>query len=893
MTESRYKLHLKRLSVLLIYFCMLAFLVFPMSVGAKESAVAKGSAEAKTSSDVTDNSDGISMSISYGYGNTVKYGRYTRVTGEIHNDGKKEFVGTFQCTVPKSKDNTLYQEAILVEPGEVKKVSLYLPVIDDTGYLQIKLIDKKKDTSLEQISPLTFGNYDKTIYTGVLTAEQEEISYLDGLNLKPFYLTEETLTDNALGLDLLDVLIINDFNVSKLSNKQTAAIKTWVYQGGTLVLTADKYAEDTIKVFGKEFGISIGSSSDENITFLTQKADLKVLKQYVLDFQKSRKLFFQEIAERNQRTESTSSTGSSDNSANLSGAILNFYTLFNVKEWTDEEIAAFKTENALKNLSAIELDGGVSLVREGDKELMLSSSKRSGKVQLIAFDIGMEKEQKTMGLSVIRQIAEHISDSDKTRLDNEYYGWYMSDGLMDYIASGKDKRLPATYKYIIIIVIYLLLSGPFTYIYLRRIKKRGLGLLMVSALAVLFSMIIFMMGSETRITKPYAEYLRITDYTKGGADKIDLAFNMPNNYDYTLNLTKRFSLTEMTDINPYTNSYGLTKEVEYDNARKIIKFDNSGMKLTVTDNTAFTPIYYQGSFETEGKGNLLSDLTHLGSSVTGTVRNNYNFDIKNAILLCDGYLIDIGELKQGEEISLKNTKGYYVVSIDDLYNTSLVKSLTLLSEEGAGRNENIRLNQLITTIIQNIYLQGNFSDCLIGLKETAIEDETGEGGEILSQIASCMQTEGTEIVKLPIEVDKTAENKEFVYSIDSYIRLEGSRTAGYYSSRYMTNDSLIQSYRFPAGESIIDFTILKSQNEKGISKYTQNFNGTVYFLNINTGDYDEVFTGNYDAKINAALYLTKDNTLTVRYLQESSIQDYQAVLPCISYWKEASADAHN
>jgi len=58
-------------------------------------------------------------------------------------------------------------------------------------------------------------------------------------------------------------------------------------------------------------------------------------------------------------------------------------------------------------------------------------------------------------------------------------------------------------------------------------------------------------------------------------------------------------------------------------------------------------------------------------------------------------------------------------------------------------------------------------------------------------------------------------------------------------------------------------------------------------LNVDTGRYEEVFNGTYDIDIKASEYLTEDNILTVRYRQESSLQEYQVVLPHISYWKEA------
>lgn len=869
------------LAVLIICLSVLLFLPFP--VQAKEDAPADL---------LTDKEDNLSLSVSYGYDNTAKYGRYVSVTGNIKNNGEVEFTGSFECLIPKTKGNALYAENFTVEAGESKRVSLIIPVIDDTGYLQVKLLNKKKKEVLEHKFRLTFGNYDKSIYAGVLTDNKEDLSYLGTLNLKPFYLTADMLPENYLGLDLLDVLIINNFDVSKLGSKQIEAIKEWVYQGGTLVLTAGAYDKEIKEAFGGDFGVGIGSrKAEENTSFLTSGNDLKVLKQYILDYQKGRRLFYQELIEKSSQKLSDSSD------TNLLAGVGKLYSEYSPDEWSEEEIAALKTQTVTKQIADITLDNGVNLVAENKNTLMLCAKERYGKVELIAFDIGLGQEQQAIGLSIIRQIAENISEVKRSQLDNEYYGWYMNDGQINNIASLKPKKVPATYIYVIIILLYLFLSGPLTYLCLKRKKKQGYGLLTVSVLSVIFALILFIIGTGTRITRPYADYLRVKDYTQTGMDRIEVALTMPNNYDYTLNLTKRFPLVELSDSNPYASSYGTDKKfINYNDINKRIQFDSNGIKLQITDNTAFSPVYFQEDFVSEKQeGGLVCNLVHTGNGISGTIINYFDYTISNAILLCDEHLINIGEIKKDEAITIKDNSGYYLNSVDDLYDTSLVKSLTGLQEEGKNRNENVRLNLLIRDMIANNYSQGYFTDCLIGYRQPDLKDSEGEGegDEFLNQLASMMQVAGTEMVKIPVTVNKKSNGREFVSSIDPYVQLEGSSMGTYYISRYILNDSLLLSYQFPEKEKIKSFTFLRNQNLKGNSKYTQNFNGTVYFLNVDTGKYEEVFTDNYDTEIDASKYLTGNNILTVRFRQEAAIQNYQVVLPHISYWKEAGQSVSN
>ncbi len=869
---------MKKITILIsvLLLCMAFSWIFPATVRAGNDTQGKV---------LTDREDNLTLQVTYGYDNTVKYGRYTEVTGIIQNNGKKTFTGTFQCLIPKSKDNTLYKESIRVKTGESIKVSLVIPIIDDTGFLQVKLFNKNQKEVIEHKFQLIFGNYDKSVYAGVLTDKKEDLEYLSNLNLRPIYLNSVTLTDNFLGMDLLDVLIINNFDTSKLKKEQLEAIKEWVYQGGTLVVTAGKYDTAIMAAFGEEFGVSIGNSrKSDNISFQTEFSNLKTLKQYINDYQKAKKLFYQDLSEKNQKTLTNSNiTNINTNTGKLYGSYI-------TKEWSEEEINALKTEVVNKEVSDIALENGISLVKENQKELMLCAKEGNGKVELIAFDIALEKDHKSIAVSLIKQIADNISEGKKNQLNNEYYGWYLSDGMMNNIASKEAKKVPATYKYVIVIGIYLLASGPVTYLCLKRKKKQGYGLLSVTVLSVLFTMIMILTGMDTRITKPYAEYLRIKDYTQTGMDRVDLSFTMPSNYDYTLNLTKRFPLVEMSDANPFTKDITTARSyINYGNSNKTIAYNSSGVTLQVTDNTAFSPVYFQGNFKTEKQeGSFSGSLSHTGSSVSGTIRNEFNFDITHAILLCDEHLIDIGEIKSGQVITLNNTNDNYINSIDDLYNDKLIKELTALPEEGKDRNENARLNQLFITMIENNYSQGEFDNCIIGFQNNDTFSSTGDGDEFISQVASLMQTKGIEIVKIPVNVDNKRDNEEFVSSIDPYIQLDGSNMGTYYTSRYMSNDSVLLTYQFPAGDKIKNFTVLKDQNSKSNNKYVQNFNGTVYFLNVDTGKYEEVFTDNYDMKINAAKYLTENNSLTVRYRQDSAIQNYQVILPHISYWKEAN-----
>lgn len=87
---------------------------------------------------------------------------------------------------------------------------------------------------------------------GVLTDDPTGMQYLDGLrtsayssvSLAAMLLDETTLEDTRAGLDMLDLLLVQDFDTDRLRTEQKEAIKRWVRDGGVLVQGGRQKAAD-------------------------------------------------------------------------------------------------------------------------------------------------------------------------------------------------------------------------------------------------------------------------------------------------------------------------------------------------------------------------------------------------------------------------------------------------------------------------------------------------------------------------------------------------------------------------------------------------------------------------------------------------------------------------
>ncbi|MCT2534207.1 hypothetical protein NC661_10245 [Aquibacillus koreensis] len=97
------------------------------------------------------------------------------------------------------------------------------------------------DSSLE-LAP-TYVQHNQVVI-GALTEQPDRLNYLKLTTLRGdspelLVLQEEDVPSEAMGLDLLDIIIINDYAVTQLPEEKQETIKNWVRDGGVLVIGSE------------------------------------------------------------------------------------------------------------------------------------------------------------------------------------------------------------------------------------------------------------------------------------------------------------------------------------------------------------------------------------------------------------------------------------------------------------------------------------------------------------------------------------------------------------------------------------------------------------------------------------------------------------------------------
>lgn len=824
------------------------------------------------------------MMVRYGYDGYVKYGRFMNVTADI-TGGDHALSGWIQVIVPKSKNNAVYRRQIQVTARTRESVSIILPVLEDTPYMQVILTDNNGNTIIKKEYKLKIGNYEKLTYLGVLSDEPVSLDYLKEFGTRVFYLDNENISSDYRALDLLDVVVINHFDTAKLKSEQLEALDKWVMEGGTLVIGTGEYQKETLAKLSGMYSIeATGTGAFADITFGLNRDTLKGLKQDMVDYEEESKIFLEMIKDRNEMLKA------------YGNETLNIDTASSQK-WTKDNIERLQADTINKYISGVLLKGSSAIVSEEGHNLMQVSSRGHGKIQVFNFDLGLDTENGTTGLAILNEIRKNMSNAKLTQLDEEYYGSYLNYGVYNSMSYTNAKEIPKTGKYIIILAVYICIIGPVTYLILKKFDKRSLTWCMVPLTAVIFTFIVYFAGADTRIDEPYAGYVRLLSFENRNKLNEELYFSLtaPYNHDYFVALDNRYEIVELRGNGDSSYLYDYKKKkVYYDNYITSIDYGTNKTALEIMDNPAFSPVYYQWSGSYEEADRLTYDIHYAGDKVSGTVTNGFDFDITNAMLTSDGYVIYIGEMKKGETVSLSGKDTVFMTTRDELYNTDIINRVAGGTGDSKENTPSVnRLANVLYYLTEHNLLDNQHSSCIIGfVKETALGQT--EDVSLLKDLKKGLNVYGTTAIQLPVEINYTVGSRVFVPSIDPYVLMSDGYFDKYYQSRYLSSDSLTVKYHLPEEDKVLSFEYLSNRNQDSSSDYLSAFDGNIYFLNIETGNYDEVFrAGAGSSETDLSNYLTEQNTITIRYSTEMSLKGYQMVLPYISYWKEADSDAGN
>lgn len=815
----------------------------------------------------------LKLSIDYGYDKYVKSGRYMRVIADITNSGEN-FSGNLSVIVPgQNQKQYKYEKEVSLAGGETKRLELAVPVGGVSNQCNFVLTDANERVVAEK-SVKAYVSRDNDLFTGILTDDTQGMAYLSGNQMKTFYLDADNFPEDALGLDSLDILIINDFNTEALNEKQYGALKEFVMQGGTLVLGTGSTGVKTMAAFKDSFLTgAIGDLTKRATAFGLTEEKLVEIKNQLLEEALAR----QEEKEREAEAEDSKE----GEAAEVTETVAEENTASKIAQDLLPETDAINqlsVDTIEKDILSVHLDGATVLVKENDVALLESLSKGKGKVLLFTMDLGLDSSLRdTIGREIANQIAGNISISGAEKINRESYGYnysYLQHSAADLVDA---ENVPSVGKYAVILLVYVLLIGPPLYFVLKKLDKRQLTWAVIPLFSVLFGSFIYGIGGATRQDAPYIRFVAIKTIENGmAATETLFGITAPYNDNYELQfMGSQHVVPEITPNDYYSGN--LSSDNDYNIA---VKYGGGNTEIKIKDYPAFETTYFKTSSSEEEEGSLGSTLDFTDFIMKGEVTNNLGYKLEQAALYAYGVVYPLGDLEQGQTISLTGRDGYLILNRNDIYNhEELITELSGGKPYGSQKEqtaEQVRwyytyeyyLTKLVGSDSTGCYLMGFSEDTQNAFLE-------GSG----------LDVKGVNMAVATVDVNLSQNGLTYIPRLDAYIQ----NVDGNYDrlERFLYGEECYMELQFNSNEKIQEI-IYSGKMNQGFGNHSTpsyfSFAGEVKAYNYMTNEYELLFKSGEEGSVPAAAYLDENNRMKLWIIPDETVisNQGQVSMPVLS-----------
>lgn len=772
----------------------------------------------------------VTMDVTYGYGNKAKGGRYVPLDVIVENHEQKQFAGTLKVLAMESDYEVYeYDYPLEIDAGERVEKHLYIPMGNRSDQMFVTVLDSEGEQVLHKRIKMDFSLDVPELFVGILSDTPEPL--LAGWNgvgvdhgmlrTRAMAFDSQSFPADKRGLDMIDVMLISNFRIRDLSKEQSQVLIEWVRGGGTMILGTGMRVDDTLGRFAPEL--------------------------------------LEEMYEEPQERQ----IDMGDNYA--------------------QDVPG----EAVLTVPCVEftLSGG-NVIMAGESQTLLSSvTYRRGIVAVAGYDFVDIAEFCQQNPSYVDQLLTGVlGESRINSLAESVYsgnsGQYWP--VRDMINTGNVKRLPNMGLYTMEIVIYVFLAGAGMYVFLKQRELTEYYRFSVVVLSIVFTMIIWLMGSKTRFHDTFYTYARFLETTWDAVtDTTYMNIRAPYNRPYEAHLVSDYSVKPVTQNNYGTGTVPpFTGTEDY---RVRIDYKPEETKLFIQNVSAFEPRYFQldkTTANTEEIG-FEGTIEINQGKYEGTITNQFKEKLENCVVLLYDKLIYLGDMEPGETYTLGDRE-VLEYPLNHSYEVA-----SYLSGEDKFKRADISDDEYVDAVGKTnlfaFYLNNFMPDYSPNAKVVGIcSQESDEKGRLLRS----GEAEGTTVVASDINV---YSSDEAVLYRSGLIRTPNVLGGSYDSGNNTLYGADPVTLEYSLGNDVrIEKVIFQYVSEVFVAGRNSNdlrqFEGNIYFYNHNTGKYDlmDSMKQEYEA-YELTSYLSPGNTITVKYVYENMADyNWNILLPMVS-----------
>ena len=441
---------------------------------------------------------GLQFDVFVGFGGVVREVSWFPVTCEIMNDGAA-FTGTIEISGTHVGGNQKRRLTLELPTNTRKRV--VIPVFHAGGGLASwdgrlydesgKLVAEQPGTRIKEVAweSVIMGAMSKT-FAG--TPKFPSLRQANS-NMQPEIgrMTSDQFPDQSIALEGLSSFYLNSERALSLTSSQIGALTEWVASGGHLILAIEQPAD----VIASEWLHPLSPFVPEGVSQVE-------LGTSIFDWL---------------------SDASPDSlpvltSASVRGDAVNPRR---AREFSDEGIAYSRVPRELEFENADmpivvgrQIDGTVLLDIEGTP-LVISASRGRGTVTVLTFSPEREPFQSWKSKSWFWAKLNRVPFEwfDASQFNN--WGGASVDGVFgSLIESRQVTKLPVKWL-LLLLVVYLIVIGPFDHWFLKKIDRQMLTWLTFPAYVILFSLLIYFIGYKLRSGQLEWNEFHLVDVTQG------------------------------------------------------------------------------------------------------------------------------------------------------------------------------------------------------------------------------------------------------------------------------------------------------------------------------------------------------------------------------------------
>ncbi len=536
---------------------------------------------------------GVGLKLSYGYHNIAKSGRFLPISIEVDNYMGQAVKGKIILEIPKKNDTLMrYVYPVSVEDGKKADVKFTISISDNVNSISLRLEDEDGLVLAKKESSIKVQGNGAEILIGILSNRPEKLSYFRGVSISNSELKTRTVSlspgdipTNEEGLDQLDIIVISDFNINRLSDEVIDAIWGWVKNGGNLLFgtgnNVDSFGRFREKIKDIEIGETETRDVNMGIKYSTDGPDGAVIKLPVRDIY---------IPDGTQVMQSGDTAVMTTVSVDSGVVGITAYSLCDISDFCAEQLGY--TDELLQNL---------------------------------------------MGSSRIKRYA---------KLNSEDSSFISAKQLVTKIDPD---RIPMVFFYFLVSISYVILIGPGLYFFMKYRgvgSYYSIAAIFISSCAAL---VMWLLNSSVRFDGPFVNYALIREITEENVDEtgfINISTPVKTNFEMELPtdsmiqpIVKNTVNENENIINEYPDSIISISRSEDKNliiAENMKPFSKNCFEIyRKIENTTGMPIELSVNFFNE--------------QLSGSIKNITENDLEDVTLLLYGRLLYIGDIKSGEE----------------------------------------------------------------------------------------------------------------------------------------------------------------------------------------------------------------------------------------------------